>query len=143
MAEERTYIVPLRKEFLKKPNYKRSKKAVTTVKNFMIRHMKSDNVKIGPHLNMAIWKRGNKNPPAKIKVRAVKDNKNIIWVELPEFKFEAVEEKKEKKKTKAEEKTIEEKKDVVDLSLEKNIKKAAKDQRKVTAEKETSEEEKS
>ncbi|MEK6974495.1 MAG: 50S ribosomal protein L31e [Nanoarchaeota archaeon] len=143
MAEERTYTIPLRKEFIKKPNYKRSKKAITAIKNFMIRHMKGSSVKIGPHLNTAIWKRGNKNPPAKIKVRAVKDDKRIVWVELPEFKFEAVEEKKEKKKTKTEEKTIEEKKDVVDLSLEKNIKKAAKDQRKITAEKETSEEEKS
>ena len=51
MAEEktleRTYNVPLRKEFLKVPKYKRAKKAVKALKQFLAKHMKSDNVKIG------------------------------------------------------------------------------------------------
>ena len=51
MAEEtileRTYNVPLRKEFLKVPKYKRAKKAVTALKQFLVKHMKSDNIKIG------------------------------------------------------------------------------------------------
>ena len=44
---ERVYNVPLRKEFLKAPRYKRAKKAVTALKQFLVRHMKSDKIKIG------------------------------------------------------------------------------------------------
>ena len=36
---ERTYNVPLRREWLKSPKYKRSKKAITGLRIFLIRHM--------------------------------------------------------------------------------------------------------
>ena len=45
---ERTYNIPLRKEWLKKPKYKRAKKAVTALKEFLSRVMRVDieNVRI-------------------------------------------------------------------------------------------------
>lgn len=130
MAEERTYVIPLRKEFIKAPNYKKTKKAVTAIKSFLIRHMKGDEIKIGQHLNNFLWTKGNKNPPPRVKVKAMKDDKNIVRVELPEFEFDLPKEKKEAKKVKEKPKETQEikKEDKIDLTLDKNIKKAAKEQ---------------
>ena len=54
-ALERTYTIPLRREFQKAPKYKRAKKAVTAVREFMQKHMKTENVLIGPKLNIKLW----------------------------------------------------------------------------------------
>src|SRR3989344_3083543 len=84
--EEKLFIINLRREFNKAQNYKRSKKAITALKEYISRHMKVsiNNVKIGKNLNLKIWERGRKNPPAKVKVKsAINDNK--AYVELPEF----------------------------------------------------------
>jgi len=56
MTIERTYNVPLRKEWLKAPMYRRSKKAVTALTEFAAKHMKTDieNVKIGKQVNLLI-----------------------------------------------------------------------------------------
>jgi large subunit ribosomal protein L31e len=94
---ERTYTVPLRKEFQKAPKYRRAKKAVNALRAFMQRHMKTDDVLIGPQLNMKLWERGIKNPPHHVKVTAIKDDKdNVARVELFGFEFKQ-KEKKEKK----------------------------------------------
>ncbi|MCK4522278.1 MAG: 60S ribosomal protein L31 [Nanoarchaeota archaeon] len=113
---ERVYNVPLRKEWLKTPKYRRSKKAVTALKEFLIKHMKSENVKIGRYANLFIWKHGIKNPPHHVKVSVTKDDKGLVFAELVDSpkkeklpsvirKRQAREEKKPKKEkaeTKAE-----------------------------------------
>jgi len=107
---ERTYIIPLRKEGLKVPRYRRSKKAISTIRKFLERHMKSDDIKIGSSLNQKILERGRKNPPAKIQVKALKiEEKDNIYVkaDLPNIELK-VEEKKPKEK-KEEKTTVEEK----------------------------------
>ena len=108
---ERVYIIPLRRETLKVPNFKKANKAVKSVKEFMSKHMKSDNVVIGKYLNLKIWGRGAKNPPHHVKVNAIKDDKGKVFVELVDAPKEQpkVEEKKkaikkEEKEAKAEEK---------------------------------------
>ena len=140
---ERVYIIPLRKEFQKAPVYKQTKKAVQAVREFMQRHMKNEQVKLGQHLNHALTARGRKNPPHKVKVKAwtetiKKDNKDIeiVKVELfgapeekkiEEAKPEKIEEKieqiekKEDKQEKAKEEVLKEEK----KPLEKNQPKAA------------------
>ncbi|MEM4328014.1 MAG: 50S ribosomal protein L31e, partial [Candidatus Woesearchaeota archaeon] len=95
---ERSYIIPLRKEWIKAPRYKRAKKAVSAVREFLMKHMKANDVKIGPQLNLAIWKRGIRNPPAKIKVSARKDEKGVVRVELFGFEVPKQEEKKPESK---------------------------------------------
>ena len=65
---ERNYIIPLRREFQKAPIYKKAQKAAYATKQFLQKHMKMENVKLGRHLNMAIWKNGPRNPPAKVEV---------------------------------------------------------------------------
>ncbi len=62
---EREYNVPLRKEYLKTANWKRSKKASRALREFLIKHMKPEkdekgniHVKIGKYLNEKIWEFG-------------------------------------------------------------------------------------
>ena len=70
---ERTYNVPLRKEFMKSPRWKRTKKAVKALREFAAKHMKSDKVKVGKYVNLELWKHGIKNPPHHVKVNCTKD----------------------------------------------------------------------
>ncbi len=79
---ERTYNVPLRKEWMHAPKYKRAKKAVKALREFMMRHMKSEDIRIGNYANLEIWKRGIKSPPHHIKVTAKKDDAGTVFVEL-------------------------------------------------------------
>ena len=101
MAEEKQFVIPLRKEFQKGPSYKKSEKAIKAIREFIMRHMKTDSVKIGRNLNLKIFEHGRKNPPPKIKIKAIKEE-NIVRVELPEFPFETKVEKKESKTKKSE-----------------------------------------
>jgi len=90
MAElERDYNVPLRKEFLKVPKYKRSKKAVMALKQFITKHMKAESVVISEKLNEHIWKDGIKSPPHHVKVTATKDKDGKVSVDLESAKKEA------------------------------------------------------
>ena len=77
MAEEKIYTIPLRKEWLKVPIYKRSRKSITAIKQFLLRHLKKE-VKIGPYLNEFIWKQGNRHPPARVKIRVEEEDKILI-----------------------------------------------------------------
>ncbi len=88
MAVERTYNIPLRKEFLRAPRYKRAKTAVSALKRFLQRHMKSEDVYIGKRLNEKIWERGIKNPPHHVKVDVVKEDDGKVYAELSGFKYE-------------------------------------------------------
>ena len=83
-GETRTYTIPLRKEFLKAARWRRSKKAVSVVRSFVIQHTKSEEVKVGRWLNETIWKRGSKNPPSRVRVD-VKKEENYSIVELSEL----------------------------------------------------------
>ena len=77
MAElKREYVVPLRRKTLKAPKWRRSKKAVSVLKEFIQKHMKTDNVIICNELNEAIWGQGIKNPPGKVEVIALKSEFN-------------------------------------------------------------------
>lgn len=86
---EREYIIPLRRKWKKVPRYKRANKAIKAIKEFLVRHMKIRDrdlkkIKIDKHLNEAVWFRGIRKPPVKIKVRAVKEG-DIIRVEAAEL----------------------------------------------------------
>ena len=62
---------------MKAPNYRKTKKSVSAVREFLQKHMKCEEVKIGKYLNLELWKHGRKNPPAKIQVKAIKDKVKI------------------------------------------------------------------
>lgn len=84
---ERVYNVPLRSEWAKVPAYKRAKKAVKGLREFLMKHMKSENVAIGPAVNELIWVNGIKRPPHHVTVKVVKDDVEV-FAEL-ESKFDA------------------------------------------------------
>lgn len=116
---ERTYTIPLRKEWMKAPKYKRAKKAVTGVRNFLERHMKADenNIRLGKYLNEELWKHGIKNPPPRIRINVRKDDKGLVTAELagaPVEKKESKEKKKPAKKQEKKEAELQEAKETVE-----------------------------
>ncbi len=132
MAEEKIYTIPLRKEWLKVPIYKRSRKAITATKQFLFRHLKKE-VSVGPYLNEYIWKQGNRHPPGKVKIR-IEEEKEKLTAELinaprKEIKKEEKEDtikikkpeflKKKEDKESEKEKIVEEKKDIDRKAIEK------------------------
>lgn len=121
---ERIYTVPLRKEFQKAPKYKYASKAMRALKEFLIKHTKSDNIKIGKYLNQTIWQNGPKNPPSKVKINVIKDKDNLVNAELvdaPEEKKEVIEKTTKKEEIKKE-KPKETKKEVKEEKKEKTPK---------------------
>jgi len=109
---ERVYNVPLRREWLKSPKYKRAKKAINALKEFVAKNMKSQDVRIGTFANLAIWKQGIKNPPHHLKVKCTKYEDGKVVAELdahPNAKVPSVlikaRAKAEKKPKKAKEET--------------------------------------
>lgn len=96
MAEEKTFNVPLRKGFIQYPKHKRAKRAIATLKKFLEKHMKTEQVKLGPMLNKKLWERGIRNPPHHVKVTVFRDEEEVK-AELFGHKFPEKKEKKEKK----------------------------------------------
>lgn len=79
---ERTYNVPLRQGTRNAPNWRRTKKAVSVLREFLAQHMKSENVKISKAVNEKLWEHGIKNPPHHIKVTVTKDEKGVVYAKL-------------------------------------------------------------
>lgn len=71
---ERTYTIPLRRDFIKVPKYRRAKRAISQIKQFITKHMKTEDVKIGKNLNEYVWENGIRNPPGKVMVKAIRTN---------------------------------------------------------------------
>lgn len=99
---ERTYNIPLRKQFLKVPRFRRAKKAISAVRIFLEQHMKSSVIKLGRQLNMAVWENGIKNPPHHVKVNAIKYDNGEVKAELIGFDVYEKKEESEKPKKKTE-----------------------------------------
>jgi large subunit ribosomal protein L31e len=93
-AVERIYTVPLGKA-LAVPRYRRAEKAITILRQFVQRHMKPEAVIIDTTVNEAIWARGIKKPPRKIRVRLSKDDEGTVTVTLAEAETVVEEEEEE------------------------------------------------
>ncbi len=139
---EREYVIPLRHRWRIVPRYKKTNKAIKAVKEFLARHMKIrdrdlNKIKINKYLNETLWLRGIKNPPAKIKVRAIKEG-DIVKVEaidLPNnIKFKKLrEERTEMQAKKIAEKRKEEKKAETEMPKAEETEKKEEEQEKKTA----------
>ncbi len=81
IVEERLYTIPLRITNWV-PRWKRTPRAVRFVREYITRHMKPDNVLIMPEVNEALWSRGLKKPPRRIRVRAVKNADGDVKIYL-------------------------------------------------------------
>ncbi|VVB59185.1 50S ribosomal protein L31e [uncultured archaeon] len=107
---QRLYTIPLQAAW-KVPYKRRAKKAVALIQKFVKRHMKAEpkNVRVGAALNDAVWARGIKFPPRKVKVQVVPQEIDVkgkkstkVWVELEGVKLELEKKKKEAPKKKEE-----------------------------------------
>jgi len=92
---ERTYTIPLRRGFWKTPRYKRTNKAVRVLREYLKKHMKVEEVKLGQHLNDFLWQNGIRNPPGKVQVTVTKE-KDVAFAELTGKEFTRVEPPKER-----------------------------------------------
>lgn len=142
---EREYIIPLRRKVKRAVIYKKTPKAIKSVKEFLAKHMKVENrdlkkVKLDKFLNEALWYRGIRNPIHKIKVKAVKENGIVIAhaVDLPtrlRFKKIRFDRKSAEAKAQADEiKKIQEK--TIKEAAEKTKEKAEETKEKLKEEKE-------
>ena len=82
VAEERTYTIPFYPFMNSIPRTKRASKAVKLVKEFIMKHMKVDEVWLAQDVNEFIFKRGMQKPPRKITVRAEKGDDNVVAIYL-------------------------------------------------------------
>ncbi len=107
---EREYVIPLRKKWAKTARYKKTNKAIKSIKEFLVRHMKIrdrdlNKIKLDKSLNEFVWSRGIRKPPSKIKVKVIQEGElvRVELAELPEaLKFKKARlEKREKKADKA------------------------------------------
>ena len=80
---ERIYTVPLGKAWISQ-KYRRAEKAMMVLKDFTERHMKPNEIIIDPSVHEAIWARGIKNPPRKLRVKMTKDSDGVVTVTMAE-----------------------------------------------------------
>ncbi|MGQ0795402.1 MAG: 50S ribosomal protein L31e [Nitrosopumilaceae archaeon] len=90
---ERVYTINLGKVLLS-PNNQRAKRAINMIREFAIRHMKSEIVKMEEDVSHLVWQRGIRHPPRKIRVKLTKDDDGAILIskyqeEKPAEKIEA------------------------------------------------------
>lgn len=135
-SNSREYIIPLRVKWRKVPRYKRANKAIKSIKEFLARHMKIydrdlNKIKLDKYLNEFVWFKGIRKPPAKIKIKALrdktKDGTEIIYAELAELpeklRFKKLREEKLVQTSKKTEKKAESKEETQESKTEEEIKK--------------------
>ena len=81
--EEQIYVIPLR-DVQHTPRWERGKRAMKAIRDFLARHMKSEEIKIDRSISEAVWKRGSHKPPSRIRVRAMKFEDGQVQAELAE-----------------------------------------------------------
>ena len=79
--KEQIYVIPLR-DVQHTPRWERGKRAMRAIRDFLAQHMKSEEIKIDPSINEAIWARGSHKPPSRIRVRAMKFEDGQVEAEL-------------------------------------------------------------
>lgn len=83
--EERVITVPLR-DAKNAPRHERADKAVKHVREHLSRHFKAPEgeVNLDESINEAIWSRGRKKIPSRVRVRAAKFDDGVVEAELAE-----------------------------------------------------------
>jgi large subunit ribosomal protein L31e len=78
---EQIYVIPLR-EVKRAPRWRRANTAIKDIRSFLVRHMKSEDVKLDASINEKVWERGSEKPPRRIRVRAMKFDDGQVQAEL-------------------------------------------------------------
>ncbi|MHA2503001.1 MAG: 50S ribosomal protein L31e [Candidatus Kariarchaeaceae archaeon] len=82
IVEERTYTIPFYPKLNSIPRTKRAQRAVKMVRDFVMKHMKVEDVWISQDVNEEIFKRGMQKPPRKITIRAEKADDDVVAIYL-------------------------------------------------------------
>lgn len=79
--EERVITVPLR-DAKSKPRTEQADAAVSIVRSHLAQHFSVDEerVRLDPSINEAIWSRGRRKPPSKIRIRAARFQEEGVGV---------------------------------------------------------------
>jgi large subunit ribosomal protein L31e len=80
--EERIFTIPLR-NVKKAPRWKRSNRAIAEIREYLMRHTKSEDVILDAAINEKVWDRGSQKPPSRIRVK-VTEEEDIVKAELVE-----------------------------------------------------------
>ncbi|ATZ61036.2 MAG: 50S ribosomal protein L31e [Methanosarcinales archaeon Met12] len=82
-GKEQIYTIPL-KDTKKVPRWRRSKRAMKEIREYLIRHMKVDPEKLhlDESINKKIWERGSEAPPSKIRIKAMKFEDGVVETEV-------------------------------------------------------------
>lgn len=81
-GQGRIYTIPLR-NVKKAPRWKRSNRAIAEIREYLMRHTKSEDVILDAAINEKVWERGSQKPPSRIRVK-VTEEEDIIRAELVE-----------------------------------------------------------
>lgn len=81
IVEEKIYTIPLGRAWIY-PRPERTPKSVKLIRKFILRHMKSEEIKIQRDLNSKLWSRSIEKPPRRVRVRAAKNKEGIVKVSL-------------------------------------------------------------
>jgi ribosomal protein L31E len=92
--EENVFTIPLR-DAEKKSTRRRSTYSVSIVKDYIMKKMKTDNVKIGKFLNEALWESGKKKAQRNVRVKLIKDEE-VVKAELIGHDYMEVKQKPKK-----------------------------------------------
>jgi large subunit ribosomal protein L31e len=92
---ERVYTIPLRSSWIKEPRVSRADRSIRTIRAYLKRHTKAENIKISKGINEFIFSRGVKKPPGKIKVE-VSGDLSSLQARLPGEKIEVKKEEPKK-----------------------------------------------
>jgi len=139
---KREYVVPLRRKSRTAPKWRRSKKSMSVLKEFITKHMKTDKIIIGNELNEKIWENGIKNPPGKVSIIALKKDfngeektlVNLLDTGIESLLKEYEEAPKESKKTKvskSKEKTDAKKEEIIEAEVKEKPLKEEKKEKEV------------
>ena len=80
IQEERFYVIPLaHKGYDKVSVWRRAKKAIRVIREFLTHHMKPEGEPyLSQELNERVWERGARHPPRKVRVRVTKSVDGIV-----------------------------------------------------------------
>ena len=78
---DRVYTIPLGKVLLSPDNH-RAKRAINMIRDFARRHMKIDDVRIDEEVAKAVWSRGMRRPPRRIRVHMTRADEGYIQIHM-------------------------------------------------------------
>ncbi|MEM5766326.1 MAG: 50S ribosomal protein L31e [Candidatus Aenigmatarchaeota archaeon] len=77
MSEEKFLTLNLKKELTKVRRVEKAKRLMNLVREKVQKMFKGLEVKIDKSVNEEIWKHGAKKPPAKLKLKLIKEEKSV------------------------------------------------------------------